>query len=145
VVVCHHVLYNVPDLAEFATALTAHARRRVVVELTPRHPMTALNPLWQRFHGLDRPQRPTVDDAVDALRALGLEPHTERWSRPVQPEFASYAEMVETTARRLCLPPDRHAEVDRALRDLGADPDAGLYLGSSTRELATIWWSGLHE
>ena len=115
------------------------------MELTPRHPMTALNPLWQRFHGLDRPQRPTVDDAVDALRALGLEPHTERWSRPVQPEFASYAEMVETTARRLCLPPDRHAEVDRALRDLGADPDAGLYLGSSTRELATIWWSGLHE
>ena len=28
VVVCHHVLYNVADLAPFAAALTGHARRR---------------------------------------------------------------------------------------------------------------------
>src|SRR4029453_15539993 len=38
VVVCHHVLYNVADLAPFASALTGHARRRVVAELTDRHP-----------------------------------------------------------------------------------------------------------
>jgi SAM-dependent methyltransferase len=31
VVVCHHVAYNVPDLAGFAVALAAHARRRVVM------------------------------------------------------------------------------------------------------------------
>jgi 2-polyprenyl-3-methyl-5-hydroxy-6-metoxy-1,4-benzoquinol methylase len=29
-VTCHHVLYNVPDLAPFIEALTRHARRRVV-------------------------------------------------------------------------------------------------------------------
>src|SRR5215212_531078 len=55
VVVCHHVLYNVADLAPFATALTGHARRRVVAELTDRHPLAGLRPLWRRFHDLDRP------------------------------------------------------------------------------------------
>src|SRR5262245_26698484 len=39
VVVCHNVLYNVPDIVPFVDALTSHARRRVVVELTARHPM----------------------------------------------------------------------------------------------------------
>jgi len=38
----------------------------------------------------------------------------------------------------------QHGEVDRALRDLGVDPDGKLYLGGSTRELATIWWAVSH-
>jgi 2-polyprenyl-3-methyl-5-hydroxy-6-metoxy-1,4-benzoquinol methylase len=45
VVVCGHVLYNIADLGPFITALTGHARRRVVVEMTARHPLTELNPL----------------------------------------------------------------------------------------------------
>jgi precorrin-6B methylase 2 len=142
VVVCHHVFYNVPDLPEFATALTDHARRRVVVEMTPRHPMTLLNPLWQRLHGLDRPDRPTADDAVELLRTLGLNPRVQRWRRPVQPEFGSFAEMVDTTARRLCLPPDRNPDVADALRDLGVDPDGEPYLGPPVRELVTVSWDG---
>src|SRR5437867_4397134 len=64
VVVCHHVLYNVADLVPFAAALTAHARHRVVVEITGDHPQARLNPLWLRFHGNVRPTRPTADDAV---------------------------------------------------------------------------------
>src|SRR5581483_5660559 len=39
VVVCHHVLYNVADLAPFVRALTDKARQRVVVELTDKHPL----------------------------------------------------------------------------------------------------------
>ena len=58
VVTCHHVLYNVPDLHPFVTALTGHARRLVVVETASSHPMTSLNQLWLRFHGLRRPDRP---------------------------------------------------------------------------------------
>ncbi len=45
VVVCHHVAYNVPELAGFARALTGHARRRVVLELTERHPRADRCPL----------------------------------------------------------------------------------------------------
>ena len=45
VVTCHHVVYNVPDLAPFLRALTSHAQRRVVLEMTAVHPLAALNPL----------------------------------------------------------------------------------------------------
>ena len=67
VVVCHHVFYNVPDLAAFATALTDHARRRVVVELTGVHPVVSTNPLWRHFHGLERPEGPSAADAAAVL------------------------------------------------------------------------------
>ena len=73
VVVCHHVLYNVGDIVPFVAALTAHARRRVVVEITARHPQAGLNELWERFHGNVRPTRPTADDAAAVLRDLGYE------------------------------------------------------------------------
>jgi hypothetical protein len=45
VAVCHHVVYNVGNLAKFLTALDGHAERRVVLELTDRHPQSDLSPL----------------------------------------------------------------------------------------------------
>ena len=48
---CHNVLYNVPDLAPFVVALTMHARRLVVAEVTGEHPLVSLNPLWLNFTG----------------------------------------------------------------------------------------------
>ncbi|MFD0890601.1 M24 family metallopeptidase, partial [Streptosporangium algeriense] len=71
VAVCAHVVYNVPDLAAFLTELSGHARVRVVVELTERHPMTWLNPLWAHFHGIVRPDRPTAHDVIAVAEALG--------------------------------------------------------------------------
>jgi ubiquinone/menaquinone biosynthesis C-methylase UbiE len=141
VVVCHHVLYNVADLAPFVTALSAYARHRVVVEMSAKHPMTPWNPLWQRFHGLDRPQTPTATDAVEAIAALGFDPQVTQWERPATLDAVSYAELVTTTCRRLCLGPEKASDVDAALRDLGADPTAPT-LGGPTRSLATIWWAG---
>src|ERR671915_619580 len=79
VVVCHHVLYNVPDLAPFATALTGHARRRVVAELTERHPLVGLGPLWRRVPGPGPPTGPGADHAVAALVALGPEVGRQDW------------------------------------------------------------------
>src|SRR5919108_3550102 len=94
VVVCHHVLYNVAALAPFATALTGHARRRVVVELTDRHPLVDLAPLWRRFHGLERPSGPTAGDAAAVLRALGLEPRQEDWESDARYGFDRFEELV---------------------------------------------------
>jgi len=140
VVVCHHVLYNVWELGPFVVALTASARRRVVVELTAGHPLTSLNPLWRRFHGLDRPTRPVADDAVAILRALGLDPQVRRWARPAQLDYPSHRDLADATRRRLCLPPDRLDDVDAALLELGDDPSVAPLVGAAGRELVTIWW-----
>jgi SAM-dependent methyltransferase len=77
VAVCGHVAYNAPDLAEFVTELSGHARRRVVIELTERHPLWWMNDLWKRFHELERPERPTAEDALALCRALGFDAQPE--------------------------------------------------------------------
>ncbi|MGO9963050.1 MAG: class I SAM-dependent methyltransferase [Acidimicrobiales bacterium] len=140
VVTCHHVLYNVADLGPFVAALASHARRRVVVEMTARHPLTSLNPLWERFHGLARPEVPTATDALAVLEALGLEPRHETWCRPGGFEHESFEDLVEVTRRRLCLGSDRTGEVASALRELGAEGERSGEPGLSGVEIVTIWW-----
>lgn len=140
VVVCHHVAYNAPDLDAFAAALTDHARRRVVLELTPRHPMSPLNPLWTRLYGLARPEHPTADDAVAVLRELGLTPNVETGPRPPRTEYQDLADLVAVTRRRICLPPERDNELRAALLDLGVDPAHPADLGSTPDDLITLWW-----
>ncbi len=142
VVTCHHVVYNVPDVEPFLAALTAAARRTVVVELTASHPLVSLNPLWLRFHGLRRPDAPTADDLLAILGAMGLRADHERWQRPAAHDYESFAELADVTRRRLCLPPERAAEVAQALAELGIDPQRPMDLGSSGRELVTVWWEG---
>jgi len=142
VVTCHHVLYNAPDPVAFLAALTAHARRQVVIEITARHPLTALNPLWLRFHNLARPDGPTANDLVAICDAMGLGARHEAWTRPGGADYASFDELVDVTRQRLCLPPDRASEVAGALSETGISPDRPDDLGSSSREVVTIWWPG---
>jgi SAM-dependent methyltransferase len=142
VVTCHHVLYNVADLGPFVAELTSHARRLVVVEITARHPLTSLNPLWERMHGLRRPEVPTADDALAILEALGLAPSHLSYSRPRESEYETFEELIEVTRRRLCLPPSRADDVAVALVDLGVTPGRPVDLGSSGSDLVTIWWAG---
>jgi hypothetical protein len=141
VVVCAHVLYNVADLAPFVAALSGHARRRVIVEVSDAHPLTTLNPLWRRFHGIERPEGPTADDAVAALRELGVEPEVARWSKAAAPEYQRFDELVDVTRRRLCLPHDAAQEVGQALRELDVDARTPPDLGSSGRNVVTLSWS----
>jgi len=145
VVTCHHVLYNVADMAPFVTALTRGARRVVVAEMTAQHPLTALNPLWLKFHGLRRPDSPTAADLIGILAAMGLRPGHEAWRRPGGRDYASFDELVDVTRRRLCLPPGRAAEVAETLVESGVDPEHPVDLGSSGREVVTIWWDGTAE
>jgi len=140
VVLCHHVLYNVPDVEAFVLELHRHARRRVVVEITDRHPLVRLNPLWQRIHGIERPDGPSARDLLAVLDELGLAVRAERWRRPPGAEYRTFAELVETSRRRLCLPASRTDEVVAALHELGGSEESPPDLGSSSQDLVTIWW-----
>ena len=142
VVTCHHVVYNVPDIEPFLVALDNHARRRVVIESTTVHPLTSLSPLWLRFHGLTRPTGPTAADLLAILSEMGLKARHTEWSRPAEAEYATFAELVDVTRRRLCLPPERASEVEAALLDMGMKRERPGDLGSSGRDLVTIWWEG---
>jgi SAM-dependent methyltransferase len=130
VVVCHHVFYNAPHLAEFARALGDHALVRVVVELTALHPMTAFNHIWKHLHGLDRPDGPSAGDALAVLREAGIHAQMETWLRDPRPE-RDRAEFVAFVRRRMCVGPERDPEIDKLLGD---DRSPG------TQEVATIWW-----
>jgi SAM-dependent methyltransferase len=113
VVVCHHVLHNVVDLVPFVEALTAAARRGVVVEMMEQHPMAWLDPLWVRFHDLHRPPPATTADAVAVLREVGLDPVVHRWERAVPPR-----QDPTSVTRRLCLPAVAVPGVADALEEL---------------------------
>ncbi|MGH3427443.1 MAG: class I SAM-dependent methyltransferase [Mycobacteriales bacterium] len=132
VVVCHHVLYYVDALAPFALALTAHARRRVVIEVPAEYPLAWLRPLWQRLHGLNRPDRPTIDDAVNALRELGLAVEVERWNDPSFPWRGRTSELVAHVRSRLYLSQEYDTDIAALLREFGLPRDG--------RPMATVWW-----
>jgi hypothetical protein len=122
------VLYNVPGLVPFVEALAQRARRRVVIELTARHPLVDSAPLWRHFHGIDRPAGPSAALAVEALRDAGLAVQLERWSRP--PRDVARDAYVRLNRRRLCLPVSAEPDVDRVMGDAA----------SAWRDVVTLWW-----
>lgn len=131
VVVCHHVAYNVWELPDFVRALTAHARRRVVLELPVRHPLTWMNPLWKQFWDLDRPTSPTAADALQVIRDAGYDAHLVEYDDVTQRIPLDPRAQAESACIRLCLPVDRADEVAAAVQAA----DRGM-----PRRLAAIWW-----
>jgi SAM-dependent methyltransferase len=143
VVVAGHVFYNAPDLEPFARAMDEHARRRVVAELTERHPLDWMNDLWLRFHDLERPTGPTATDAGAILRDMGFDVHREDRTPSVEEGGGGYAQRegaIATVRRRLCLPADRDDEIAEALGDRLRRTDDGWDVGPDERTIVTLWW-----
>ncbi|GIH96621.1 class I SAM-dependent methyltransferase [Planobispora siamensis] len=132
VAVAAHVVYNVPDLVPFLAGLTAHARRRVVLELPYHHPMSWLNPLWAHFHGVVRPQRPTADDVAAIAEAMGYGVRRTERLAPLS-RFADMEALAESACRRLCLDPGRAEEVIAAVTALDMWP-------VRRDRWITLWW-----
>jgi len=130
VVVCHHVAYNIPRLDAFATELSAHARVRVVMELSGRHPRFGLNFLWRHFWDVDRPTGPTADEAIAVLAEVDIEPAVERIPRVGR--GMDPAVRVASARKYLCLPAERDPEI-AALLDAELMPPG---------ETVTLWWDG---
>lgn len=129
VVVCHHVAYNVADIGPFLVALTTHARRGVVLEVTEDHPLAWTTPLWRELHGLDRPDGPHAEDLIAVIRELGYEPEVERWTGPFRLATEDPDQQVAWLRGRLCV-----ADADRVREALRRHPMP------TERQLVTLWW-----
>jgi SAM-dependent methyltransferase len=142
IAVSGHVLYNVPDLVPFAAALDAHATRRVVIELTDRHPLSWMGELWRRFWSVERPEEPSAGDAAAILAANGYGVHSEMRIDAGRRGggFARREDAIALVRRRLCLPADRDAEVADALGDLLGEHDGLWSAGPPEVTVVTLWW-----
>lgn len=131
VAVCHHALYGVSQIEAFIEALTARARIRVVVELSERSPLAALNPLWQAFHGIERPNPAVADEAEAVLVSMGLAVEREDVVLPPRSQEVT-AETVAFARRRLYVGPERDREIADFLR---------ARVPQEQRVVA-LWWPG---
>ncbi len=129
VVLVHHVLYNVSRIEEFINTLSDHATSRVVIELPVLHPLTSMNPYWKHFWKLDRPTKPTANDALEIIKDLGFAAKIEFFDAPAFKEIA-IEKMVEFNRIRLCLPASRDPEILEFTKNQKPE----------LRKLATIWW-----
>ncbi len=131
VVVCHHAIYREEEIEAFLMALTAHARRRVVIEVSEHPPLVALNPLWNRFHGLERPDWLVPDAAQAVLEAMGLAVEREDIVLPARAQEVT-PELVAFSRRRLYVGPERDPEIEAFLRS--REPQE--------HRVAALWWPG---
>jgi hypothetical protein len=139
VAVAGHVLYNVAELGTFVRALIAVTHRRLVFEITDRHPLHWMNDLWRRFHGVERPEGPTAEDALLALEELGVDARIERWGAAPRPGgFDQRDDALGLVRRRLCLGAERDDELLEALGDRLEERDGCWGAGPRDQSLATI-------
>lgn len=131
VAVCHHAMYRVVELEDFVTAMTEHARHRVVVELSDRSPLAAFDPLWKAIHGVERPEWSVAEEAQAVLTALGLAVERQDMVLPPQPQEVT-PQLVTFTRRRLYVGPERDGEIERFLR--GRVPQE--------HRVVALWWPG---
>lgn len=131
VVVSHNAIYGVAEIEDFFAALTTHARNRVVLEVATHQPQAHLGPLWEAFHGIDRPVHRVADMAYEVAADLGLDVRREEamadWrDQPVTDESVAFAR------RRLYVGPERNGEIEEFLRNRAP----------RQREVVALWWPG---
>jgi hypothetical protein len=103
----------------------------VVVELSARSPLGALDPLWKAIHGIDRPAFRVADLAQAVLVALGLDVEREDIVLPPQAQEVTPA-LVAFTRRRLHVGPEHDDEIERFLRARAPQE----------HRVAALWWPG---
>ena len=142
VVVCGHVLYNVPDLGPFIAALNKAASGRVVLEITQTHPRTrpVEVALWKHFWDIDRPTGPAWQDAVAVIKDRGITPSVDLWDTAERSGFRKLEDLVAWMRRTVCLDPARTSEVEALVRQYAVNRDGRWQLSAVPRAIATIWW-----
>lgn len=136
-----HVVYDVPDLGPFLTAMGDAANLGVVIELSADHPWAHLAPYYRAIHGLERPGGPTVDDfVVEVEVVIGRTPKVERWVREGGLWFEDWEEILDLYSQRLIVPRSRREELRTLLESDVVESAGRMSVGASERAMATVSW-----
>lgn len=111
--------------------MTERARQRVVIEVSDRSPLSALDSLWRSIHGLDRLAWSVADELQSVLVAMGLGVEREDMLLPPRVMEVTPA-MVAFSRRRLYVGPDRDAEIEHFLRTRTPQE----------HRVVALWWPG---
>ncbi len=131
VAVCHHAIYEVCDIEDFINALTARARRRVVLEVCSTPPDSGVDPLWKSLHGIERPPRSVGDEAEAVLISMGLAVEREDIVLPPRKRDVS-PELVALVRRRMYVAADRDGEIAEFLHARAPEQ----------LTVVALWWPG---
>ena len=131
VAVCHHAVYRATEIEDFVAALTDHAHSRVVIEVSDRSPLSALDPLWKSIHGLDRPDWSVADELQAVLVTIGLGVEREDMLLPPRTQEVT-PQLVEFSRRRLHVGPEHDEEIEQWLRT--REP--------GEHRVVALWWPG---
>jgi hypothetical protein len=99
-----------------------------------------MNDLWLRFHGIVRLEGPRAEEAVAALEELGIPLERENHIlEALGTGFEHREDAVGEVSRRLCLPPEREGEVDKALGDRLVQREGLWSSFPQASEVVTLW------
>lgn len=106
VVLSTHVMYDVQDPEPFLRAMVVAAQRRIVIEVTQRHPWHDVGRLYRIVHGIGRPTGPTAELLGQVIEeATGLAPDVVGWTRPGS-TYPDAGTLIDHELRMLCIGPD---------------------------------------
>jgi hypothetical protein len=102
-----------------------------------------MNDLWVRFHELERPERPSADDAEALCKALGFDAHRDErvdTADTAGSGFERREDAIALVRRRLCLTDERDDDIADALGSR-LHEHAGLWgAGPEEQRVITLWW-----
>src|SRR4029450_6166758 len=92
----------------------------------------------KRRCGLDRPTRPTADDAERALSEIGVAPHREDWVvvRPPEPRD----DLIGRLLVGFALEPEEQPRLIDALGGGLREVEGGWIAAPQRRRVVTLWW-----
>ncbi|MEE8600362.1 class I SAM-dependent methyltransferase [Euzebya tangerina] len=141
VVVSHHVMYDVQAPVPFLQAMHRRATRRVVIEVTDRHPWVSVGPLYQAVHGIDRPTGPSADLLAGVVEeAVGAVPEQVTWKRTGS-TYDDVEAFLDHQRRMLCIDqahPQATALREAALASVEVTDDGAVQLPDVHQ--TSLWW-----
>lgn len=137
-----HVLYGVEDAVGFIRAMSC-ARRLALLYLSPRPPISGLDPLWASLYGEPRPQPPGALEILNLLWQLGHRAELRVIEGSARPfSFADEGEDLVELCLRVNVEPDEAglARVREHLHRVARrEPDGRWAIGTLGPHVLLSW------